>query len=454
MPATAAGDGNNNRQRRPDENYAMTGEPATTTLSAELYARAVKVLPGGVNSPVRAMRSIGRDPLFIQSGSGYELTDVDGNKFIDYVCSWGPLILGHADPQVVDAVQATAARGTSFGAPVPGEIELAEQIADRVPSVEMVRMTSSGTEAAMSAVRLARAATGRDKILKFAGAYHGHSDSLLVEAGSGLATLAVPGSPGVTTGASNDTVVVPWNDREALAAASDEHQFAALFAEPAPANMGLVPPDAGFLGYLRECANANGALLVFDEVISGFRVARGGYQQLAGVTPDLTVLGKIVGGGLPAAAYGGSRALLENISPAGNVYQAGTLSGNPLAMAAGIATLAKLDDDAYATLALRTDELAQGMRDAAAAAGVPVTVVSECGLLTVFFAASAPRDFEAAQASDLDAHAAWVRALLDRGVYAPPSQFEAWFPSIAHDQGAIERTLAAASAAFAEVAAR
>jgi glutamate-1-semialdehyde 2,1-aminomutase len=425
-----------------------------TTKSADLYARAVEVLPGGVNSPVRAMRSIGRDPLFVDHASGCTLTDVDGNDFIDYVCSWGPLILGHADPDVIAAVKNAADAGTSYGAPAPVEVELAEQIAARIDSVEMVRMTSSGTEAAMSAVRLARAATGRDKILKFAGAYHGHSDSLLVDAGSGLATLAVPGSPGVTTGASNDTIVVPWNDREALAAACDQYEFAALFAEPLPANMGLVEPDEGFLQLLRELADANGALLVFDEVISGFRVARGGYQQLASVTPDITVMGKIVGGGLPAAAYAGSKELLENISPAGNVYQAGTLSGNPLAMAAGIATLAKLDDVAYAALAKTTDELAEGLRAAAADAGVPVSVVSECGLITTFFAESAPNNYEQAKACDLEAHAAWCRALLDRGVYAPPSQFEAWFPSLAHDGTAVERTLESALAAFKEVAAR
>jgi glutamate-1-semialdehyde 2,1-aminomutase len=425
-----------------------------TSKSAALYARAVKVLPGGVNSPVRAMRSIGRDPLFVDHASGYTLTDVDGNEFIDYVCSWGPLILGHADPDVIAAVQHAAAAGTSYGAPAPAEVELAEEIVARIESIEMVRMTSSGTEAAMSAVRLARAATGRDKILKFAGAYHGHSDSLLVDAGSGLATLAVPGSPGVTTGASNDTIVVPWNDRDAIAAACDQYEFAAIFAEPLPANMGLVAPETGFLQHLRELADANGALLVFDEVISGFRVARGGYQQLAEVKPDITVMGKIVGGGLPAAAYAGSRELLEQISPAGDVYQAGTLSGNPLAMAAGIATLAKLDQPAYESLAKRTAELADGLTRAATDAGVSVSIESECGLLTIFFAETAPSDYEAAKACDLEAHAAWCRALLDRGVYAPPSQFEAWFPSLAHDGVAIERTLDAAAAAFTEVAAR
>lgn len=430
----------------------MGSRARLVTRSDELYARALKVLPGGVNSPVRAMRSIGRDPLFIATARGPEIVDVDGNVYIDYVCSWGPMILGHADRDVVAAIEGATESGTSYGAPTELEVDLAEAIAERVPSIEMVRMTSSGTEAGMSVLRLARAATGRDKILKFAGAYHGHSDSLLVDAGSGLATLAVPGSPGVTAGSSQDTIVVPWNDREALLAACAEHQFAALIAEPCPANMGLVPPADGFLELLREQADESGALLIFDEVISGFRVARGGYQELAGVTPDLTMLGKIVGGGLPAAAYAGRRDLMEMISPSGDVYQAGTLSGNPLAMAAGLATLSKLDEQAYSVLALRTKILAKGLAVAAADSGVELSIVSECGLLTIFFAPTAPTDYEAAKACDLGKHAAWCRALLDRGVYAPPSQFEAWFPSLVHDDAVIDHTIDAARAAFAEVA--
>lgn len=421
-------------------------------VSDSLWGRATQVMPGGVNSPVRALRQIGRDPLFIAGGYGSTIVDVDGNEYVDWVCSWGPLILGHADPDVIEAVQGAAARGTSFGAPTPGEVGLAERIAERVPGAELVRMTSSGTEAAMSAVRLARAVTSRDKILKFAGAYHGHSDSLLVDAGSGVATLAVPGSPGVTEGASSDTVVVPWNDEPALRSAIEQHDFAALFAEPCAANMGLVPPASGFLELLRELADASGALLVFDEVITGFRVARGGWQEQSGVTPDLTVMGKIVGGGLPAAAYAGRRELMERIAPAGDVYQAGTLSGNPLATAAGIATLDKLDDNAYGVLGLRTADLASGLAEAARGVDVPVSIVHERGLLTVFFSEQPPTDYEQAKACDLEAHAAWCRALLDRGVYSPPSQFEAWFVSLAHDDLAIERTVEAAADAFKVIA--
>jgi glutamate-1-semialdehyde 2,1-aminomutase len=421
------------------------------TRSEELYARALRYLPGGVNSPVRAMRSIGRDPLFIQRGEGAELFDVDGNAYVDYVCSWGPLILGHAHPAVVEAVQAAAAEGTTFGAPTAGEVDLAEEITRRMPAVEMVRMTSSGTEAAMSVVRLARAATGREKLLKFAGAYHGHVDGLLAEAGSGLATAAIPASPGVPAAATANTVVVPWNDPDALTRATAGHAFAAILAEPYPANMGLVPPREGFLELLREQASANGALLVFDEVISGLRVAPGGAQELTGVTPDLTALGKIVGGGLPAAAYGGPAELMEQIAPAGDVYQAGTLSGNPLAVAAALATLDQLDEQAYLRLHATTAALAEGLREAAAP-HVPVQVASTTGLLTVFFSEAPVHDYDGARACDTGRHAAWCRALLARGVYPPPSQFEAWFPSLAHTPEHVERTLEAAAAAFAEVA--
>jgi glutamate-1-semialdehyde 2,1-aminomutase len=422
-------------------------EALRDAASAELYARAVRVLPGGVNSPVRAMRSIGRDPLFVASASGAEITDVDGNTYVDYVCSWGPLVHGHAHPRILSAVADAAAHGTTFGAPTEGEVELAEEVARRIPSVEMLRMTSSGTEASMSAIRLARAATGREPLLKFAGAYHGHVDGLLAEAGSGMATAGIPASPGVPAAATAGTVIVPWNDPDAVLAATQAKEFAAILAEPYPANMGLVPPQPGFLELLRERADANGALLVFDEVISGFRVAPGGAQGLTGVLPDLTVMGKVIGGGLPAAAYGGSRALMERIAPAGDVYQAGTLSGNPLAVAAGRATLEMLDDAAYARLTATTDALAAGMADAAG--DRPVQIQSACGLVTIFFSETPVTDYAGAQACDADLYGAWCRALLANGVYPPPSQFEAWFPSLAHTEEHVERTIEAARAAFA-----
>jgi glutamate-1-semialdehyde 2,1-aminomutase len=422
----------------------------TDTRSAECYRRALKVLPGGVNSPVRAMGAIGRDPVFVARGAGAELLDVDGNRYIDYVCSWGPLIHGHAHPEVLAAVHAAAERGTSFGAPTPGEVELAEEVAGRMASVDMLRMTSSGTEATMTALRIARAATGRERIVKFAGAYHGHVDGLLAQAGSGLATQGLPASPGVPADVAAATVVIPWNDPEALVEAVRRHTPAAILAEPIPANMGVVPARAGFLELLREQADASGALLVLDEVISGFRVARGGAQELTGVQGDLTIMGKVLGGGLPAAAVGGRRELMELLAPAGEVYQAGTLSGNPLAVAAGLATLQLLDEQAYLRLAAITEQLANGLR-AAAPIGGPVQVVSRPGLLTVFFSERPVHDLDDARACDLEAYAAWCRALLSRGVYPPPSQFEAWFPSLAHTPEQIEHTAAAAAAAFEEI---
>ena len=420
------------------------------TRSAELYERAVKYLPGGVNSPVRAMRAIGRDPLFIERGAGAELTDIDGNTYIDYVCSWGPLILGHAHPAVLEAITQTAALGTTFGAPTAREVDLAEELSRRMPAIEMLRMTSSGTEAAMSAIRLARAVTGREKLLKFAGAYHGHVDGLLAQAGSGLATAGQPSSPGVPATATAATVIVPWNDPAAVERALAEHEFAAILAEPYPANMGLVLPATGFLELLSARASETGALLIFDEVITGLRIARGGAQELTGVLPDITVMGKIVGGGLPAGAYGGSRDLMERIAPAGDVYQAGTLSGNPLAVAAALAPLAQLDASEYRRLQATTQQLADGLRDAAG--DVPVQVAHTTGLLTVFFSEEPVRDYAGAAACDTGRYAAWCRALLARGVYPPPSQFEAWFPSLAHTAEHVERTLEAAAAAFAEVA--
>jgi glutamate-1-semialdehyde 2,1-aminomutase len=454
----------------------QTAEPDAArrySSSAQLYAEALELLPGGVNSPVRAMRAIGRDPIFVERGEGAELVDVDGNRYVDWVQSWGPLVAGHAHPDVVEAVTAAARRGTSFGAPTEAEVELARAVVERVPSAEMVRMTSSGTEAAMSALRLARAATGRDAVLKFAGAYHGHVDGLLADAGSGLATQAIPASPGVTDAQAADTVVVGWNDRDGVERALAERPPAAIVCEPYPANMGLVAPEPGFLAFLREQAGASCALLVFDEVISGFRVAPGGAQEREDVTPDLTILGKVIGGGLPAAAYAGRRDLMERVAPAGDVYQAGTLSGNPLATAAGLATLRLLDAAAYERLERTTARLAAGLRALAreAAGGEPapaggepaphaaagaeaaqaprLAVASTTGLLTAFFRAALPRDLDEVRECDFDAHGAFCRAMLDRGVYLPPSQYEAWFPSLAHTDEHVDRTLAAAEGALA-----
>jgi glutamate-1-semialdehyde 2,1-aminomutase len=387
------------------------------------------------------MRAIGRDPIFVERGEGAELIDVDGNRYVDWMQSWGPLVAGHAHPDVVAAVRAAAERGTSYGAPTAAEVELAREVVERVPSAEMVRMTSSGTEATMSALRLARAVTGRDKVLKFAGAYHGHVDGLLAEAGSGLATQGIPSSPGVTAAQAKDTVIVPWNDRAAVEAGVDG--VAALLCEPYPANMGLVVPEPGFLEFLRVQASANGALLVFDEVISGFRVATGGVQEREGVMPDLTILGKVIGGGLPAAAYAGPAELMNRVAPAGDVYQAGTLSGNPLATAAGLATLRLLDAAAYERLERTTATLAEGLT------GLGLTVAWVTGLLTVFFRDGLPRDLDEVKECDFDRYGAFCREMLERGVYLPPSQYEAWFPSLAHTEEHIERTVDAAREAMA-----
>jgi glutamate-1-semialdehyde 2,1-aminomutase len=409
-------------------------------LLSDLFTEAQKVIPGGVNSPVRSMAAIGRDPIFIERGEGAELVDTDGKRYIDWVCSWGPLIAGHAEPSVVAAVQEAAAKGTSYGAPTEREVELAEAIVERMPSAEMARLVNSGTEASMSALRVARAATGRDRIVKFAGHYHGHVDGLLAQAGSGLATAGLPASPGVTKAQAADTAIATWNDRASVEALLDD-SIAAVICEPLPANMGLVPAEDGFLEFLREATTSAGALLIFDEVISGFRA------QLERPPADLVVLGKVIGGGLPLAAYAGRADLMRLVAPAGDVYQAGTLSGNPLATAAGLATLRLLDADAYARLAATTQRLADGL----AALDERISVVSRQGLATPFFRAEPPRDYEGAKQSDVEAYAAFARGLLDRGVYPPASQFEAWFPSLAHTEGHVERTLEAAEAAFSEL---
>jgi glutamate-1-semialdehyde 2,1-aminomutase len=402
------------------------------------------------------MRAVGRDPLFIASAAGAEVVDVDGNRFIDYVCSWGPLIAGHAHPEVIDAVASAASRGTSYGAPTEAEVELAAEVVERVPSVEMVRLTSSGTEATMTAIRLARAITGRDKVLKFAGAYHGHVDGLLADAGSGLATEGIPASPGVTEAQAADTLVSDWNDEAGFArlteASGDE--LAAVIAEPVPANMGVVPPAPGFLELLRKRTRDCGALLVLDEVITGFRVARGGAQERYGLDPDLTVLGKVLGGGLPLAAVAGRRELMEQLAPVGATYQAGTLSGNPLATAAGIATLRLLTSSGYVRLEQLTEQLAGALREAAARAGVAAQVTAECGLVTVFFSDRPIERYDDALKTDREAFSLFHSAMLSQGVYLPPSPFEAWFPSLAHTDTHLERTLDAVELAFGAVADR
>ncbi len=410
------------------------------TARSDLYRRALELIPGGVDSPVRAMRAVGLDePLFVRRGAAAYVETEDGRRYIDWVMSWGPLLFGHADPETVEAVREAALRGTSFGAATEAEVELAAEIADAVPSVEKVRLVSSGTEAAMSALRLARAFTKRDRILKTAGGYHGHADALLASAGSGLATLGIPASPGVPAGAAADTIVVPYNDADAAAEAFVRHGegLAAVIVEPVAANMGVVPPEPGYLETLRRLCDASGTLLVFDEVITGFRVARGGAQSRFGVLPDLTVLGKIVGGGLPLAAFGGRAEVMDLLAPVGPVYQAGTLAGNPLATAAGLSVLRRLRDGAvYDELERRAELLEQGL--------APYGCVQRVGaLLTLFMTDGRVRDFEDAQASDTERYGALFRHALEQGVYLPPSQFEALFPSTAHGEDEIERTVAA-----------
>ena len=424
-----------------------------TTKSSRLFSRAVKILPGGVNSPVRAFTAVGGSPLFVRRAYGARLLDVDGNEFIDYVMSWGPLIHGHAPRSLTKALAAAARHGTSYGAPTPLEVTLGERVRELMPSLERVRFVSSGTEAAMSAVRVARAATGREKIVKFEGCYHGHADAFLVQAGSGALTLGVPTSPGVTRAAAGDTLLASYNDLESVRRVLEANrgQIAALIVEPIAGNMGVVPPADGFLRGLRDACSEHGALLIFDEIISGFRAAPGGAQAVAGIRPDLTCLGKIIGGGLPVGAYGGRADLMSLVSPAGPVYQAGTLSGNPLAMTAGMWCLDRLTPRLYRNLSALGTRLAGGLADAARAAGVPLQVNAHGSLLTPFFTDGAVRDYHSAIRARTDCYARFFRGMISRGIYPPPSQFEAWFLSAAHTARDVDRTVAAAREAMRDV---
>jgi len=425
------------------------------TKSRDLMKRAERTIPGGVNSPVRAFRGVGGSPVFFESARGAELVDADGNRYVDYVGAWGPMILGHGHPNVRAAVAEQLERALAFGAPTELEIEMAEKISSIVPSIQKVRMVNSGTEATMSAIRLARGFTGRDIVIKFAGCYHGHADSLLVKAGSGLLTLGIPNSPGVPADVAKHTLNVPFNDldaiRQVLLRYGDE--IACVIVEPVAGNMGCIPPRAGFLELLREATERYGALLIFDEVMTGFRVARGGAQALYGIRPDLTTLGKIIGGGMPVGAFGGRRDIMDQVAPLGPVYQAGTLSGSPLAMAAGLATLREIDNDAfYERLNARTHELVEGLIVAARRHNVPVCANAVCGMFSLFFTSKSSVDnLDDVSASNVERFNSFFHAMLRRGVYLAPSAFEAAFVSDAHDDAAIAKTLAAADASFAEI---
>jgi len=423
------------------------------TTSRRLFARAEKILPGGVSSPVRAFRAVGGHPIFVKKAAGSTLVDVDGNRYVDFVMSWGPLIHGHAPAGLVRALAAAGRNGTSYGAPSPLEHQLGERVRELMPSLELVRLVSSGTEAAMSAVRVARAFTGRDKVLKFEGCYHGHADAFLVKAGSGATTLGTPTSPGVPKHVAADTLLARYNDLASVDAVLRQHQgqVAALMVEPIAGNMGVVPPADGFLAGLRDRCTVHGIVLVFDEVISGFRASAGGAQAVYGVRPDLTCLGKIIGGGLPVGAYGGRADIMRLVAPAGPVYQAGTLSGNPLAMTAGLWALDRLTPKLYATLAARGRQLAAGLAQAARAAKVPLQVNAFGSLLTPFFVDAPVRDYDSALRADNDAYGRFFRGMLARGVYPPPSQFEAWFISAAHTERDIARAIEAAAGAMRDV---
>ncbi len=424
------------------------------TVSEKLFVQAQKVIPGGVNSPVRACRSVGAEPLFIQRAQGSMVFDVDGNAYIDYVGSWGPMILGHRHSDVIAAIHGVLERGTSFGAPVDLEIELAEMVIEAVPSVEMVRMVNSGTEATMSAIRLARGVTGRDLLVKFDGCYHGHADTFLVAAGSGVATLGIPGSPGVPEAFVQNTLSLPYNDAERVTdvVSKKGDKIAAIIVEPVAGNMGLVPPDAGFLRTLRTLTQDHGIILIFDEVMTGFRVAYGGAQALYDLMPDLTCMGKVIGGGLPVGAYGGRKEIMKKVAPEGPVYQAGTLSGNPLAMAAGIATLKCLQKPGfYETLEARSAMLEAGLREAVGKAGLPAVTNRVGSMLGLFFTKKRVSNFAEAQTSNLTMFAEYFKGMLERGIYLAPSQYEALFVSSAHSEGDIQATIVAAREVFGYV---
>jgi glutamate-1-semialdehyde 2,1-aminomutase len=422
--------------------------------SQKLFARATQILPGGVDSPVRAFKAVGGAPLFIRKAAGATIEDVDGNRFIDYVMSWGPMIHGHAPAGQIKAIGAAAKLGTSFGAPSPLEVELGERVRALMPSLERIRFVSSGTEAAMSAVRVARAFTRRDRIIKFEGCYHGHADAFLVKAGSGALTLGIPTSPGVPAAVSADTLIARYNDLPSVASLCDVHrgQIAAIIVEPIAGNIGVVPPTDGFLRGLRDLASRHGIVLIFDEVISGFRASAGGAQQVFGVQADMTCLGKIIGGGLPVGAYGGKAAIMDLVAPAGPVYQAGTLSGNPVAMTAGLWALKRLTPKVYKELARLGSLLAAGFADAARGAKVPLQVNAFGSLVTPFFTSSPVNSYESALTSNTTAYATFFRGMLARGVYPPPSQFEAWFLSAAHTEQHVKKTIAAARGAMKDVA--